>query len=290
VTISPSNAAKKAQEALGLRLRTLRLDAGLTARQLANGTGWHFTRISKIENGVQRPTSDDIRTWCAECGADGEVADLIAQARSIESMYVEFRHRTRTGLKQLMTSPVPLYERTSQFRIYEHNVIPGIFQTAGYIRAMLPFWFGFLGVQRDDLDQAVAARLDRQSVLYNGSRTFAVVLEEACLRTTLGDGDILLGQLDRMLSIMSLPNVALGIIPSMTARGVVGSAGFCIFDDTLVKLETPTASIEASQPQEIELYATMFDHLRGSAVYGREARQVVLRVIDELGQQLPATR
>lgn len=196
---------------------------------------------------------------------------------------MEFRHRTRTGLKQLMRSPVPLYERSAQFRIYEHNVIPGLFQTAGYLRAMLPFWFTFLGVARNDLDQSVAARLDRQSVLYDGTKTFAVVLEEACLRTTLGDVEVLRGQLDRMLSIMTLPKVALGIIPSMTAREAIGSAGFWIFDDALVKLETPTAGIEVSQPQEIKLYAKMFDHLRGSAAYGRDARRLIINVIDELG-------
>ena len=282
MTTSPSSAAKKAQEALGLRLRSLRLDAGLTARQLADGTGWHFTRISKIENGVQRPTDADIRTWCAVCATDTEAPDLIAQARSIESMYMEFRHRSRAGLKQLMRSPVPLYERTAKFRIYEHNVIPGLFQTAGYIRAMLPFWFTFLGV-RNDLEESVAARLERQSVLYDGSKTFSVVLEEACLRTPLGDTETLSAQLDRLLSIMSLPNVSLGIIPSLTVRDVIGSAGFWIFDDNLVKLETPTASIEVSQPQEIDLYANMFDHLRGWAVYGRDARELILRVQGELG-------
>lgn len=281
MTTSPSSAAKKAQEALGLRLRSLRLDAGLTARQFATTTGWHFTRISKIENGVQRPTDADIRTWCTVCAADAEVPDLIAQTRSIESMYMEFRHRSRTGLKQLMRSPVPLYERTAQFRIYEHNVIPGLFQTAGYIRAMLPFWFTFLGV-RNDLEESVAARLERQSVLYDGSKTFSVVLEEACLRTPLGDTDTLSAQLDRMLSIMSLPNVSLGIIPSLTVRDVIGSAGFWIFDDNLVRLETPTASIEVSQPQEIDLYAKMFEHLRGWAVYGRDARQLILRIQGEL--------
>ncbi|WP_319045366.1 helix-turn-helix domain-containing protein [Kribbella solani] len=278
---SPNSAAKKAQEALGLRLRSLRIDAGLTARQLAVAANWHFTRVSKIENGVQRPTDTDVRTWCAVCVADGEASDLIAQARSIESMYMEFRHRTRTGLKYLMRSPVPLYERTTQFRIYEHNVVPGLFQTAGYIRAMLPFWFTFLGV-RDDLEESVQARLDRQSVVYDGSKTFSVVLEEACLRTPLGGTEVLIGQLDRLLSIMSRPNVALGIVPSLTVRDVIGSAGFWIFDDSLVKLETPTASIEVSQPQELGLYVKMFDHLRGCAVYGADARRLVLRVVDEL--------
>ena len=44
----------------------------------------------------------------------------------------------------------------------------------------------------------------------------------------------------------------------MTERTAVASAGFWIFDDSLVALETPTASIEVTRPQEIELYTRMF--------------------------------
>ena len=127
-------------------------------------------------------------------------------------MYLEFRRQTRAGMKQFMLAAVPLYERTERFRIYEHHVIPGLFQTVGYARAMLQFWFGFLET-RNDIDEAVAARMARQSVLYEGGKTFAVVLEEAALHTRSGDADTLAGQLDRLLSVMSLPNVSLGIVP-----------------------------------------------------------------------------
>ena len=41
----------------------------------------------------------------------------------------------------------------------------------------------------------------------------------------------------------------------MTERLATGSTGFWIFDDSLVALETPTASIEVTQPQEVQLYA-----------------------------------
>jgi hypothetical protein len=68
----------------------------------------------------------------------------------------------------------------------------------------------------------------------------------------------------------------------MTERTGVPSAGFWIFDDSLVALETPTASIDVTQPQEIELYARMFDHLRGSAVFGAAARGLIIRALGEL--------
>ena len=81
---------------------------------------------------------------------------------------------------------------------------------------------------------------------------------------------------------MALPNVSRGIIPLMTERLTVASAGFWIFDDTLVALETPTASIEVNQPNEIQLYARMFEALKTAAVYRREARTLIVKALNEL--------
>ena len=50
---------------------------------------------------------------------------------------------------------------------------------------MLSFWIRFLDVP-DDLDAAVAARMERQRVLYQAGKRFAVVLEEQALRTWFG--------------------------------------------------------------------------------------------------------
>jgi hypothetical protein len=69
----------------------------------------------------------------------------------------------------------------------------------------------------------------------------------------------------------------------MTERVAVGSTGFWIFDDILVALETPTASIEVTRPQELELYARMFEALKAPAVYGPAARRLITQTLDELG-------
>jgi transcriptional regulator with XRE-family HTH domain len=282
VTIIPSSSATQAQEALGARLRELRKDAGLTGRTLAATTGQHFTRVSKIEHGVQAPSDEDIRGWCQACSADDQIPDLIATARAVESAYLEFRRQARAGMKRVLGShTVALYEQTELFRIYEHNVVPGLFQTAEYAAAMLTFWIKFLDTP-NDLEAAVAARMERQRVIYQGRRRFAVVLEEQALRTWFGTAETQAGQLDRLLAVMSLPAVSLGIIPMMTERTAVGSAGFWIFDNSLVALETPTASIEATRPQEIELYARMFGHLRSAAVYGQAARVLIMKTLSEL--------
>jgi transcriptional regulator with XRE-family HTH domain len=282
VTTNPSSAARQAQEALGVRLRELRKDAGLTGRALAAETGQHFTRVSKIEHGVQPPTVRDIDDWCRACGAADQAADLIATLRSVESAYLEFRRQARAGMKRVLGAhTTALYEQTTLFRIYEHNVVPGLFQTADYAAAMLSFWIDFLATP-NDLDEAVASRMERQRVIYQRGKRFAVVLEEQALRTWFGDAETQAGQLDRLLAVMSLPNVSVGVIPLMTERAAVASAGFWIFDNVLVALETPTASIEVTRPQEIDLYGRMFDHLHAAAVYGKAARAIVGTVMDQL--------
>jgi transcriptional regulator with XRE-family HTH domain len=282
VNTPPSSSAREAQEALGARLREIRKDAGLSARALAVVTGQHFTRVSKLEHGVQAPSDQDIRDWCRACGAEEQVLDLMATARAVQSAYLEFRRQARTGMKRVLGAhTMSLYERIDLFRIYEHNVVPGLFQTAAYCSAMLSFWIGFLDVP-DDLDAAVAARMERQRVLYRAGKRFAVILEEQALRTWFGSAEVQAGQLGRLLEVMSIPTVSLGIVPMMTERGGVPSAGFWIFDDSLVALETPTASIEVTRPQEIELYARMFEHLEASSVYGAAARALIVRALGEL--------
>jgi transcriptional regulator with XRE-family HTH domain len=273
-----------APAALGTRLREIRKDAGLSARALAAATGQHFTRVSKIEHGVQAPADHDIRAWCRACAAEDQIADLVATARAVESSYLEFRRQARSGMRRVLgPHTVQLYEDTQLFRVYEHNVIPGLFQTAEYAEAMLSFWVGFLNTP-NDIQAAVAARMERQHVIYQRGKQFSVILEEQALRTWFGTAETQAGQLDRLLGVMSLPTVTLGIIPLMKERTAVPSAGFWIFGESLAALETPTASIEVTRPQEIGLYARMFGYLQAEAVYGQEARRLITSALHELAQ------
>jgi transcriptional regulator with XRE-family HTH domain len=272
---------QQAREALGGRLRELRNDASLTARALAAICGWHFTKISKIEHGKQAPSEQDIRDWCTACGAADQIPDLIASAREIESMYIEWRRHMRAGLKRSQAASVPLYERTKLFRGYENTVIPGLFNTAEYAAAILRFWDEFLGLS-SDIDEAVATRIDRQQILYSGNRRFVFVLEEQTLWTRVGDADVMAGQLDRLLTVMSLSRVSIGIIPAGGERHCLTQGSFWIFDEDRVQTEGVSAGLDITQPREIALHVKAFELLQRSAVYGRGARELIHRALTAL--------
>jgi transcriptional regulator with XRE-family HTH domain len=272
---------QQAKEALGGRLREMRKDARLSARALASLLGWHFTKVSKIENGARSPSEDDIRAWCAACRAEDQVSDLIATVRHVASMYHEYRRQMQAGMKHLQESSVPLYEQTSLFRIYDTTVVPGLFTTAEYAAALFRFWQAFMGL-KDDVDAAVEARMNRQRVLYTGGRQFRVVIEEQVLRTRVGGTDVMAGQLDRLLAVMSLPRVSVGVIPAAGERHSLTQGSFWMFDDSQVRIETVSASLTITQPRDIALYSRVFELLERSAVYGRQARQLIGRAIRDL--------
>lgn len=272
---------KQAREALGARLREIRRDADLTGRALASALGWHFTKVSRLENGTRPPSEADIRAWCRACNADDQLADLIATGRAIESMYVEWQRQLRAGLKRSQVTSVPLYEKTKLFRGYENTVIPGLFHTAEYAAAIFAWWAEFLDLP-NDADQAVAARMERQKVLYTGDRRFLFILEEQALRTRVAGPDVMLGQLDRVLAVMSLPRVSLGIIPAAGTRHCLAQGSFWIFDERLVQIETMSAGLEVTQPGEVEVYLRAFGLLQESAVFGKPARNLIARAMTEL--------
>jgi transcriptional regulator with XRE-family HTH domain len=259
----------------------MRKDARLSGRALASALGWHYTKVSKLENGDRSPSEDDIRVWCAACSADDQIPDLIATVRHVASVHHEYRRQMQACMKHMTESSVPLYEQTSLFRVYDTTVFPGLFTTAEYAAALFRWWQGFMGL-KDDVDAAVEARMERQRVLYTGDRQFRVVIEEQVLRTRVGDADVMAGQLDRLMAVMSLPRVSIGIIPAGGVRHSLTQVSFWMFDDSRVRVETVSESLNITQPRDIALYARVFELLQRSAVHGREARQVISRALRDL--------
>ncbi|MFG3480081.1 helix-turn-helix domain-containing protein [Streptomyces sp. NPDC047980] len=278
---SPSSSVQEARRNLANRLREIRLDAGLTGRELAARCDWYPSKASRIENAVTPPSDEDIRAWCHACGVDGMAPDLIAASRSADSMYVEWRRVQRTGLRRLQESYVPLFERTRTFRIYCSNVVPGLLQTEAYATALLSAITDFRGTP-NDVEAAVRARRARSRVLYEGDHRFAVLVEETVLRHRVGDEETMAGQLGHLLSMMSLPSVSLGVIPFAASRRMWMVETFSAYDEAQVQVELLTAAVNVTAPGEVGEYLKAFGALADVAVYGAEARALITAAIDAL--------
>jgi transcriptional regulator with XRE-family HTH domain len=56
-----SSDVQQAKEALGARLREIRMEASLTGRALAERIGLHYSKVSRAEHGKQSLTDAEIR-------------------------------------------------------------------------------------------------------------------------------------------------------------------------------------------------------------------------------------
>ncbi|WP_433621195.1 helix-turn-helix domain-containing protein [Nocardia sp. CA-120079] len=266
---------REAREALGQRLREIRKGAGLTGRALADLEGWHESKVSKIEYGKQTPSEKDLRAWCLHCHATNQLPDLIATLHNVEAAYLEVR---RMRIPQWQRVIAKMEADAELVRWYEPGLIPGLLQTPRYIRGVLETVEALYGGPTA-IDASLAARLERQTVLYRGRHRFHFLIGEQALRTVVGGPEVMIEQLDRLLVAMTLPRVVLGVIP-LDAAYRIPLMNFTIFDRKMVQAETITAQLTVTQPREVVLYEKAFTALTEQAVIGNGARELIRAAMD----------
>ncbi|MFC5829860.1 helix-turn-helix domain-containing protein [Nonomuraea insulae] len=277
-----SQEAQRSREALGIRLREIRLQAGFTGRALAELTGWQLSKISKIEHGKQAATEADVRLWLSHCRREDILPDLVAAVRTIETLWMEWRRALRAGTRHRQRRSLDQYERTRVFRAYNPAIIWGTLQTAEYAETLMRQLADFMGDGPNDIEAGVEARMERQQYLYRGDRMFNVLLGEQALHTNIGGPGVMRGQLDRLLAVMSLPRLSLGVIPVRAAYEIWPGNMFIMFDERMVMLETYSAELTITEPNEIAMYGRAFGLLQRSAVYGQNARRLVAEALARL--------
>ena len=272
---------QRAREALGLRLRELRRDARLTGRQLATQQGWHASKISKIEGGKQTPSESDIEAWARSCHHPELADELIASLRTLEGQYVEFRRMFRAGQRAKQEAIGEIEAAAAFVRNFENVFVPGLLQTPEYARHRLAEGLADFGAA-DDVDEAVAARMQRQQVLYRSGRRFHFVITEEVLRYRLCPPEVLAGQLDRLVSLSTLTTIRFGVIGFESLLAVAPVHGFHAYDEHVVFVEHLTGELKLTQPSEIATYLAFFDRFARTARYGADARIIITRALTDL--------
>lgn len=242
---------------------------------------WARSKVSKLENGHQTPTDNDIRAWTGATDSENEAESLLVSLHTLEVQHADWQRILRSGIRPRQNKLAELDRQTKLFRAFEVTVIPGLLQTPGYARARFAESIRRLKVP-NDIDEAVQGRIARQEILHRPDKRFHFVLTEAALRYRLCPPDVMLSQLGHLISLTALPNVRLGVISFETKYVTSPWHGFWIYDNDKVLVETMSAALDLRQPEEIEIYSGAFDQLAAVASYGRSARAIITRAIDDL--------
>lgn len=197
---------------------------------------------------------------------------MLTEAQSVHRQY---RHQLRRGGHAAVQRDLgKLVRQATRIRNFETMIIPGLLQTPGYARCRLAESMRLSGDQ-GDVEEAVAARVERQAILYESGREFEFTVMETALLIRNCPDDVLLGQLDRLMGIAGLANMTFGIIP-LSARLAVTPviASFLLLDD-ITYIQTYTSE-DLLRGTESAAYSRIADELRTEAVTGDEARRLIV--------------
>lgn len=270
---APSARIEEARQRVAKRLRDLRQDAGLTGQDIVERTGWQKSKVSRLQNGVTPPSTEDIRTWCRVCDADDQAVDIIEAARTADSMYSEWRRRNRSGLRHMQVARAGVHRQTQQMRVYSSTLVPGMLQTRAYAAALLSDIARTKCIP-DDSEAAADARVERSGIIREAGRTFAFVVEEAALRRRIGSTDVMTEQLLHLLDVARYPAVSVGVIPA-SSHAMWPLETFTVYDDQKVYVELLTAALTITAPSEVAQYVAAHAEMTRAAVFGPDAYRII---------------
>jgi transcriptional regulator with XRE-family HTH domain len=261
-------------------VRTLRRRAGLTGGELARRVGVSQSRISRIETGYLVPPDDEVDQLATELGASAQQhADLQESARAARAMLRSWRSLHARGFSQHQKEIARWERNATRQRLFQPNIIPGLLQTAEYARRAIE-----LSTTAQDVSAAVAARVARQAILYERSKSFEFLITEGALRWRIVPAAIHVAALHQVISLSTLENVTVGVIPWSARVAAHQSNMFVLFDDAFGLVEMITGELPIDDKQQIAEYGATFNALRQIAATGEDARAELRRIAAELGR------
>jgi hypothetical protein len=169
-------------------------------------------------------------------------------------------------------------------RYWQPIIIPGLFQTADYARALL------LAAQTDTSDEAigalVAARLARQAVFEKPDPPdVVVVLDEAVLRRLVGSPQVMHEQLTQVADLSGRPYISVQVVPADNGAnaGLGGALNIASGDGTPDVVHMDAVEGQTTERRAlVRKAAVAFDRVRGDALSRRQSRDLIFRLADEL--------
>jgi len=192
---------------LGALLRARRQELGLTVEQVAERLEFSPSKVSRLETGQRGATSRDIRDFCDLYG----VSDTAERNRLVNLA----REGKQQGWWQSydldFSTYVGLEAAAVSTKYFLSVVIPGLFQTADYARAMLQ---AVPEISPERIDELIKVRLTRQELLRREQPkplTISAIVDEAALHRLVGGASTMRSQLQRLTELAQLPNVTIRI-------------------------------------------------------------------------------
>jgi transcriptional regulator with XRE-family HTH domain len=252
----------------GSVLRTLREQAGLSQRELAEAVFCSPSLISAIETGGKPAKLDLVER------IDGKL--------SAAGMLLKVWPITTSGNYPSWFAYVAELEReASKIHEWELRIIPGLLQTPEYARAIMRV------VRPRDSDEKIEAdvnaRMARQEIFSQDDSPMAwFVLDESILCRPFGGSRVMRDQLIKLEKLTGQTNIVIQVMPfaAIDHPGMEGPLRILEFLESqpIWYTEGWYSGRMAETKSEVASAMTCFDLIRASAMPPRESLQVIAEV------------
>lgn len=265
---------------LGGELRELRETRKLSLRRVAARLDWAPSKLSRMETGIQGIPAADVASLLVIYGVTGdERKRLLGMAeRSAETGWWE----VIGGLSDESRTLIRLEAEATSVVNWEPLLIPGLLQTADYTQALMRDG----GVEDEDAQSRVAARLGRQAILTRPTPPdLLAIVDEMVLRRVLGNRRLMARQLRHLVELADRPNITLRVVPFEVGGHSGLDGAFALFDfprnRSVVYLDHKLSGLFLEEAPQVAFFRRESDRLGKVALSPAESVDFVARVATE---------
>ncbi|TDC68482.1 XRE family transcriptional regulator [Actinomadura sp. GC306] len=261
---------------LGRYLRELRTNARLTVQAAAKALEWSEAKMWRIETGQTSLRSHDVELMCRVYGApeDLKVA-LMGLAK--ETKGKGWWHAYGDVIPDGFDLFIGLEGAAVSREEYSSELIPGLFQTPDYARAVIR---NNTRLHDEEIERRVELRIQRQTLVTRPTAPprLRVALNEAVIRRAIGGTAVMTAQLDHLSELNDRSNVSIRVVPfSSGAHQGLDTGSFILMrfpttgdgrnhEPPTVYVQGFTGALYLDKPSEIDRYAEAFKTIWDNAL------------------------
>ncbi|WP_226966871.1 helix-turn-helix domain-containing protein [Streptomyces phaeolivaceus] len=282
------------QELRRLREQTERGDGtgrGLTREQAVKGTSVTETQLHRVEKGVTSlPKVQQLRQLLDRYGVtDLDDVEFLLDVHK-NSLDRGWWSPYRTFMPSGFNISVGLEGDAKIIRAYQPNVIFGLFQTEGYMRAMFEISKPVEERTTEFVERNIEIRLRRKEIITRTNRPVEIhaILDEATLVRVYGSVEVMRNQHQHLAELAALENVTVQILP-MGQPVYRSTKNFALMEfeqplPSVVSIDTWEGVSVTDKDTEIWNTARRFDAMRAEAASPRETQRFLERAAREWEQ------
>jgi transcriptional regulator with XRE-family HTH domain len=251
--------------------------------EVAQRLDFSKSKLYRIENGKARVDHDDLEDMLDLYDVRSPERDaLVALGRDSR------RRGWWTTYKDVFTgSYVGLESEAARIQVVSH-IVPGLFQTADYARAVISGTRPALDA--DEAERRVVARTARQDAVLGREDPpeIHVVLDEAALHRSVGGADVMMRQLAALAKASTQPSVTLQVLPFAAGASAALASDFVILafpdpeDPPVAYAEGLFGDLYLESKEELDRYSLAWTLLLEKALSPAESTAMITELVKEI--------